>query len=121
MPLISKEKFYESIEADGICRVVDHADNADHNTIWVVGSGDALDTENGQRFVSLIREMYEQVGKADFVNAFNPNGKLTAINNTVYAFRHYFLEWYLHYKWIDREKYETLKENINEEALNAGQ
>ena len=63
--------------------------------------------------------MYEQVGKARFVKALNPNGQLTAIDNSVYAFRRYLLEWYLHYKWIDREKYETLKENIGEEELNA--
>lgn len=121
MRYISKVGFYESLVADGMCRVVDHADNADHKTIRVVGAGDALDTENGQRFVSLIRAMYEQVGKAHFVNAPRPNGELAAIANSVYAFRRYFLDWYLHYKWIDREKYETLKENISVEALNAGQ
>lgn len=119
MKYITKERFCEALEADNMCRIVHYADNADHKTLWVVGAGDALNTKDGQLFVSLFREMYEQVGKARFVKAFNPNGQLTAIDNSVYAFRKFFLEWYYHFGWIDREKFENLKGQIREEALNA--
>ena len=119
MRYITIEEFCESLEADGMCRVAHHADNADHYTIWVVGADDALDTKDGRRFVGLFREMYKQIGKAHFVKAFNPNGQLTAIENSVYAFRQFFADWYYHFEWIDKEKYETIKGQISVEALNA--
>ena len=119
MRQITKEELHVSLEADGMCRVVQHADYADHKTVLVVGAGDVLNAKDLQRFVGMIRGMYNQVGKARFIKAFNPNGHLTAIENSVYAFRQFFLEWYLHFEWIERGKYETLRGQISEEALNA--